>query len=135
MKKLGWLILAIPMLLIGCTGDPQIDLLHAKQDEQELETLRFILEDEEKMNQSVGVFFDHQVVVAVQVHPLSKFRKEKIEKRISDQLKKKFPDHDIFVSSDLKIMWELKDLVDQDPTEETLKKTLADIQSLAKEAT
>jgi hypothetical protein len=135
MKKLGWLILGITLLLSGCSGDKKIDLLHAKQDEQELETLRFILEDEEKMSESVGVFFDHQVVVAVQVHPLSKFRKEKIEKRISDELKKKFPDHEVFVSSDLKIMWELKDLVAQEPTDEKLKKTLKDIQSLAKEET
>ncbi|MET0786788.1 MAG: hypothetical protein ABWX61_08455 [Paenisporosarcina sp.] len=135
MKKIGWLILGISLLLSGCSGDSAIHLLHAKQDEKELETLRFVLEDEEKMNESVGVFFDHQLVVAVQVHPLSKFRKEKIEKRITDLLKKKFPDHDVFVSSDLKIMWELKDLVEQKPTDEKLKKTLKDIQSLAKEET
>jgi hypothetical protein len=73
--------------------------------------------------------------VAVQVRPLSKFGKEKVEKRITRKLKKEFPNHVVFVSSDLKIMWELKDLVKDQPSDKTLKNKLKDIQALAKEET
>lgn len=123
------------IFLSGCTGDPTLNFFHAKNDDSEVETLKTVLIKEEKTSEAIGVFFDHQLVVAVQVRPLSKFGKEKVEKRITRKLKKEFPNHEVFVSSDLKIMWELKDLVKDQPSDKTLKNKLKDIQALAKEET
>ncbi len=123
------------MILSGCSNDPNLSFFHAKQDESEVEKLKTILQNEESTSESLGVFFDSQLVVAVQVEPFSRLQKSKIEKRIQKEIKKEFPDHKVFVSSDLKIMWELKDLVEQDPSDKTLKKKLKEIQALAKEET
>jgi hypothetical protein len=133
-KKLS-MVLFLIIFLSGCTGDPTLNFFHAKNDDSEVETLKTVLIKEEKTSEAIGVFFDHQLVVAVQVQPLAKFQKEKIENRIQKKIKKEFPDHKVFVSSDLKIMWELKDLVKHEPNDKTLKKTLKDIQALAKEET
>lgn len=124
------------MLLSGCSNNnPNTDFYHATQDKQEIEALKKILSKEESISESLGVFFDHQLVVAVQVQPLSKFQKSKIEKRLQKKVEKEFPNHKVLVSSDLKIMWELKDLVKQKPNNKTLKKTLKEIKALAKEET
>lgn len=133
-KKLS-MVLFLIIFLSGCTGDPTLNFFHAKNDGSEVETLKTVLIKEEKTSEAIGVFFDHQLVVAVQVRPLSKFGKEKVEKRITRKLKKEFPNHEVFVSSDLKIMWELKDLVKDQPSDKTLKNKLKDIQALAKEET
>jgi uncharacterized protein YceK len=135
MTKRVWMVMCITIFLSGCSSVPTLNFYHAKDDESEVETLKTVLVKEEKTSEAIGVFFNHQLVVAVQVRPLSKFGKEKVEKRISKKLKKEFPNREVFVSSDLKIMWELKDLVKEEPSDKTLKKKLKDIKSLAKEET
>jgi len=135
MTKRVWVVIGITLLLSACSNNPSTDFFHAQNDAKEIETLEKILEKEESTSESLSVFFDHQLVVAVQVQPLSKFQKSKIEKRLQKKVEKEFPNHEVLVSSDLKIMWELKDLVKKDPNDKALKKTLKDIQALAKEET
>ena len=135
MKLRVLFVMALVMILSGCSNNPNLSFFHAKQNEKEVEKLKTILENEESTSESLGVFFDSQLVVAVQVQPFSKFQKSKIEKRIEKEIKKDFPDHKVFVSSDLKIMWELKDLVEKNPSDKTLKKKLREIKALAKEET
>lgn len=135
MAKRVWMVMCITIFLSGCSSNPTLKFFHAKDNKSEVETLKTVLVKEEKTSEAIGVFFDHHLVVAVQVRPLSKFSKEKVEKRITKKLKKEFPNHEVFVSSDLKIMWELSDLVKDDPSDKALKKKLKDIQSLAKEET
>ena len=50
-------------------------------------------------------------------------------------MKSAFPDHDVYVSSDLKITWELKKIIEEQPTMDELKKDLDKLQALAKEQT
>lgn len=135
MIKQVLLVMAVSILLTGCSNHPNLAFFHANQDQNEIAKLKEILEDEKATSESLGVFFDSELVVAVQVEPFSKFRKSKIEKRIKKEIKKDFPEHKVFVSSDLKIMWELKDLVEKDPSDKSLKKKLKEIKDLAKEET
>jgi len=134
MKKL-MTISCVLLLLSACSGKPQIQTYHAKDDKQEIETFKNAFKDGENLDEASGVFFDHQLVVSLQVKPFSKLRKEKITKSFEKEMKTLFPDHEVFVSSDLKITWELNKIIEKKPNEDELKKDLDEIQSLAKEET
>lgn len=129
------LVLAVPILLTGCSNHPSLEFYHVNQDQNEVAKLKDILENEKSTNESLGVISDSELVVAVQVQPLLKFQKKKIEKRLKKKIKEDFPGYKVFVSSDLKIMWELEDLVEKDPNDKTFQKKLNKIKALAKEET
>ena len=134
MKKLTT-ISCVLLVLSACSGKPQIQTYHVKDDKQEIETFENAFKDSENLDEASGVFFDHQLVVSLQVKPFSKLRKEKITKSFEKEMKTLFPDHEVFVSSDLKITWELNKIIEKKPNEDELKKDLDEIQSLAKEET
>lgn len=134
MKK-RWIISCILLLLAGCSEKPQVTSYHAEDNRQEMDKLEQVLATQEKISAGAGVFFDHQLVVTIQVKPLSKFSKEKITKALEKKVKSQFPEHDVFVSSDLKISWELDKIIEDQPKKDKLKKGLDDIQALAKEET
>ncbi|WP_017379409.1 YhcN/YlaJ family sporulation lipoprotein [Paenisporosarcina sp. TG-14] len=134
MKKFWW-VSCVLLLLTGCSNDSQVSTYHVEDDQEEIELLQTILKENQNINEADVVFFDHQLVVAIQVKPLSKFKKVKITKSFEKEVKSLFPDHKVFVSSDLKISWELEKIIKEKPTMEDLKKDLDDIQALSKEAT
>jgi len=135
MKRKLCAISCIFLLLSGCSEKPKVSTFHAEEDRQEIETLEKALTDNKKIVEAAGVFFDHQLVVSLQVKPLSKFKKEKITKSLEKEVKSLFPDHDVFVSSDLKITWELNKVIEKQSEGKELKKDLDEIQELAKEET
>lgn len=134
MRKFWW-VSCVLLLLTGCSNDSQVSTYHVDDDQQEIELLQTLLKDNQHISEADVVFFDHQLVVALQVNPLSKFKKVKITKNVEKEVKSLFPDHEVFISSDLKISWELKKIIKEKPTMEDLKKDLDDIQALSKEAT
>ncbi|QBP41688.1 YhcN/YlaJ family sporulation lipoprotein [Paenisporosarcina antarctica] len=134
MKKFRW-VSCVLLLLTGCSNDSQVSTYHVEDDQQEIELIQTALKDNQNINDADVVFFDHQLVVAIQVKPLSKFKKVKITKSFEKEVKSLFPDHKVFVSSDLKISWELEKIIKEKPTMEDLKKDLDDIQALSKEVT
>ena len=134
MKK--WCLMSCILLLVtGCSKEPKVTTYHVDDDQEEIETLKSVFQNNENLSEAAGVFFDHQLVVSLQVKPLEKFKKEKIKQSIEKEVKALFPEHDVFVSSDLKITWELKKIIEEKPTMDDLKKDLDDIQALAKEET
>ena len=134
MKKL-WFISLILLGLAGCSEEFKVSSYHIEGDQEEIETLSSVYKDNPNLSEAVAVFFDHQLVVSVQVKQMSKFKKEKITKSLEKKVKSAFPDHKVFVSSDLKITWELKDIIEEQPTAEELKKDLKKVKELAKEET
>lgn len=129
------LVICVLILLTGCSNESQVSTYHVDDNQQEIELLQTVLKDNQNINEADVVFFDHQIVVAIQVKPLSKFKKVKITKSFEKEVKSLFPEHEVFVSSDLKISWELKKIIKEKPTMKDLKKDLDDIQALSKEAT
>ncbi|WP_075617330.1 hypothetical protein [Paenisporosarcina indica] len=134
MKKL-WFISCVLLLVGGCSERPQVTSYHVEDNQQELEKLEEFIADQEKISEGSAVFFDHELVVTIQVKPLSKFSKEKITKSFEKEVKSLFPDHKVFVSSDLKISWELKKIIEEQPEKDKVKKDLDKLQALSKEAT
>ena len=135
MKKFGLLSCMLLILAGGSDEEPQVTIYHVDDDQEEVEMLKEVFHDNMKISEASGVFFDHQLVVSLQVEPLSKFSKEKIANSIEKEVKSLFPNHEVFVSSDLKITWELKKIIEKQPTEDALKKDLDKLRALAKENT
>jgi len=135
MRKKLWVISCVILLLAGCSDKPQVSTYHVKDNKEEVAKLEKAISDNQKISEGSGVFFDHQVVVSLQVKPMSKFQKRKITKSFEKEVKSLFPKHDVFVSSDLKITWELDKIIEKKPKNEKLKKELDKIQALAKEET
>lgn len=134
MKKL-WFISLILLGVAGCSEEFKVSTYHVDNDQQEIETLTKVFKDNQNLSEAAAVFFDHQLVVSVQVQQMSKFKKEKIKKSIEKKVKSAFPDHDVYVSSDLKITWELKKIINAQPNTDELKKDLKEVKALAKEET
>ncbi len=135
MKKL-WFISLILLGLTASSEEFEVSTYHVDDDQQEIETLTQDLKDNQNLSEAAAVFFDHQLVVSLQVQQMSKFKKEKIKKSIEKKVKSSFPDHDVFVSSDLQITWELKKIIDEQPMDDKkLKKDLKKVKELAGEET
>jgi len=134
MKKL-WVISLMLLGLTGCSEEFKVSTYHVDDDQQEVEKLKEVFTDNKNLSEAAAVFFDHQLIVSLQVEQMSKFKKEKIKKSVEKEVKSSFPDHDVFVSSDLKITWELKKIIEEQPTMDELKKDLDKLQALAKEQT
>lgn len=125
----------ILLLVTGCSNEKQSTIYHEDDIKQEIESLKQVLKDNKNLSKAAGVFADDQLLVSIQVKPMSKFKKRKIENLIKKEVKSVFPDHKVFVSSDLKISWELRKIIKEKPKMEVLKKELKDIKTLAKEQT
>ena len=49
--------------------------------------------------------------------PWMRYKKQKIEKKVEEDLKKEFPEEDLIVSADFKLHWESKKLIDKNEKE------------------
>lgn len=62
------------------------------------------------VDQSVAVVMDRQISVAAKVSGFQRFRLKAIRRDVHHQLKASFPDHEIHVTTDKKLFWELEKL-------------------------
>ncbi|MEI4769696.1 YhcN/YlaJ family sporulation lipoprotein [Psychrobacillus sp. FJAT-51614] len=97
------------------------------------------IEEEIKHHDSIkgfqSVVDKNNVLVAIDIKRMSRFNKEKIEKKITKALEKKFPDKEVLVTGDLKVKWEIEKIIDQKLKSKKLTKSIEEIKSLSKEET
>ncbi|AYC29032.1 hypothetical protein [Paenisporosarcina cavernae] len=124
------------IVLSGCSSDLAINLFDASKSTDET-AIRSIFEEEDSLESVDIVFYDHTVVAAVEVNPWKKYKKAKLEKKYQKKLEKMLPEHEVLVSADLKIRWELEKVLNHPgkATVEKLSKSLDRIQRLSKEET
>lgn len=129
-------IFIVISLLYGCSPNEKVQMYapHPTNDEKEIVDL---LAKKEELSEATAIFYDHTVVVGVQVDAMKKWKKKKIENNLQKELESKYAQHEVFVSADLKIKWELdKVLKDSNINQQQkLKKSLSRIRKLAKEET
>jgi len=93
----------------------------------------------EEISDVKAVNTDNELLVAIKVGNFNRFRLKNIEKSVKSDLKKMYPDHKVFVSSDKKMFWELENIEQRlkknDTNEKNLKKDLNKLKSLMKEQT
>ncbi|MEH7382981.1 YhcN/YlaJ family sporulation lipoprotein [Bacillus sp. JJ1533] len=84
-----------------------------------------------------GVNTNQELLIAITVPQIDRFQLKSIEKNVKEELKKKFPDYKIQVSTDQKIFLELdileRKLEKEKTGEKELKKELGKIKTLMKE--
>ncbi|WP_155767534.1 hypothetical protein [Sporosarcina ureilytica] len=80
------------------------------------------------------IFHDEEMISGVTVKTFSRFHKEKIEKELKKKLKEAYPEFDIIVSADNKIVHKTSKLI-QDKDDKNLGKELKKLVSLLKEET
>ncbi|NUJ16459.1 hypothetical protein FKN04_07585 [Bacillus glycinifermentans] len=91
----------------------------------------------EEVTEVRGANSKKDLVLAVQVEHMDRFRLKDIEKKSKEQLKKEFPGYSIEISTDQKIFWELdkleKQLQHKNVSSKKLNKKLNKIKQLMKE--
>lgn len=130
MKKIVYVFLLL-LLLTACSNETaRVVYPDTAPDE---------LEQELKQHKAVkgfkSVSDENDIVVAIEIKRLSRFNKEKIEKKITKQLEKTYPDKSVLVTSDLKVKWEVEKIIKDKKKEKKLTKSIKNIKSLSKEET
>ncbi|WP_246938558.1 YhcN/YlaJ family sporulation lipoprotein [Bacillus pinisoli] len=155
MKKRIMICVALCWLLTACSGTNEqgqnqestqphnVAMTHDELEKMKLtkdkiaikaknETLRY-----EEINEVIAVHHDKELIVGFNVEKLEEFNVMEVEEKVRKNLKKKFPEHKITVSHDLKILLELNNLVTEkgDLSEKEIEKKINEIKRLSKEKT
>lgn len=122
------------LLLAGC-GAGAGEIRVAGGEPEENQKVEEVLKEEDgRIVSAVAVFVKEDLLVGIQVKPLSRFSKTKIEEELTKELEKAFPEETVTLSADLKIFWET-DKLDELEEEDKLHKKVETIKSLSKEET
>ena len=133
MKKV-FAIAGASLLLAGCGSGAGEIRVSGGEPEENQKVEKVLKEEDGRIVSAVAVFVEEDLLVGVQVKPLSRFSKTKIEEELTKEMEKAFPEETVTLSADLKIFWET-DKLDELEEEEKLHKKVETIKSLSKEET
>ncbi|TQR20205.1 YhcN/YlaJ family sporulation lipoprotein [Psychrobacillus vulpis] len=117
--------------LTACSNEVN-EAIYPENDSSEIKQ---VLNNYDSVKGYSSVTDKNDVLVAIDIRRMSRFNKEKIEKKISKKLEEKFPDKEVLVTSDLKIRWEVEKIIEQSMQEDEMTKSIKKIKSLSKEET
>lgn len=122
------------LLLVGCTGETEkFVVVDEYSSSEESTSLEDELKKEKYVERAVALFVDDELLVVVQVNPLQKWRKGKVEEKLQKKYEEKYPDYQVLVSSDYKIYLESINLIEKEDPD--LVKKVKELKELAKEET
>lgn len=122
------------LLLVGCTGKTEkFVVVDEYSSSEESTSLKDELKKEKYVERAVALFVDDELLVVVQVNPLQKWRKGKVEEKLQKKYEEKYPDYQVLVSSDYKIYLESIKLIEKEDPD--LVKKVKELKDLAKEET
>ena len=130
MKK-SVIVFLMVILLGACSSEKEMVMYPVEN----AESLKPIMQKQESIHGYKGVINAKDVVVAININRFDRFHKVKIEKKITKQIEKQFPDKQVLVTGDQKILWEVETIIEKNLKEEDLKKSIEKIKSLSKEET
>lgn len=132
MRKLTIIVLSL-VLLAGCIQPAEgIHVYnHSNENTNEIEK---ILREDERLKGANIIMNDDMLVVGVTVTTFSRFHKSKIEKELSKKIESLFPNSELILSADNKIVHNTKKIIHNN-NKETLRDDLEKIASLVKEET
>ena len=121
-------------LLIGCTEKEKEKFIvyGSPQNEAELEA---VIKEEKAVEKSTVIQYDDKMLVAVQIKPLKKWNKTKIEEKLQKKFDEKYPDKEVIVSADYKIFYEANKIKKNQLEDNKLSDKITELQKLAKEET
>lgn len=122
------------LLLVGCTGETEkFVVVDEYSSSEESTSLEDELKKEKYVERAVALFVDDELLIVVQVNPLQKWRKGKVEEKLQKKYEEKYPDYQVLVSSDYKIYLESINLIEKEDPD--LVKKVKELKDLAKEET
>lgn len=110
--------------MIRSQNDTNIDAQKAEE---------VVLEDS-RLADAVLIFHEKDLILGVTVKTFSRFHKQKIEKELQGKLEEAYPDLDVTVSADRKIIQEAAKLLGE-KEDEKLRKKIKKLKSLLEEET
>ncbi|MEK5334257.1 YhcN/YlaJ family sporulation lipoprotein [Lysinibacillus sp. FSL W8-0992] len=125
-------LLVCMTLLIGCTEKEKFIVYGSPQNEEELESL---LKEEKFVEKTTVIQYDDKMLVAVQIKPIKKWNKTKLEKKLQKKFDEKYPNKEIFVSADYKIFYEANKIKKDQLEDNKLSEKINELEKLAKEET
>lgn len=132
MRKIG-LCLLISMMLVGCTQLEKGIHIHSDTEEDH-QLAESIFAADDRLARVAAIIHEDKLVVGLTVHTFSRFHKEKIEAELKKKLEEAYPDLEVTVSADNKIVHKTAEII-QNTNKENLEEQLDKIVSLLKEET
>lgn len=106
------------VVLVGCGNtEEKLSTFYATYDDEKASKIEDVLQQEKDIEHANIIFIEDKILVAMQVKPWLRYKKQKIEKRIEEDLKKEFPNTDLIVSTDFKLHWESEKLIEENDKE------------------
>ncbi|WP_332650380.1 YhcN/YlaJ family sporulation lipoprotein [Lysinibacillus sp. 54212] len=127
-------IVCLSMILSACNSKEKIETYHATYDEEKQIAAQEILTDNGKIEEANIIIIDDKMLVAVQVKPWLRLKKQSIEKDITEKLEEAFPNLELIISTDFKIFWESSKLITEEDTQK-IRDEVDNLKKLSKEET
>ena len=138
--KGGWILkklvfsLFVPILLFGCSNEQTIEVAEVSMDEKNRYDIEEMVKSTDEVYSSTVILIDNELLIAIQVKPWIGFKEQKVEKRLQKKIEEKYPDLNVVVSSDYKLLWESQKLIDEQDTKK-ITDEVKKLKKLAKEET
>jgi len=115
------------LLLTGCVGNVNSIQIQSNTNEN-IEKAEKVLVNDDRLRSASVIFHNNDLLSGITVGTFSRFHKQKIEKEIKKKLEKAYPEADIMVSADSKIVMEtrkISKIKDEKELSEKIKKLLS----------
>lgn len=131
-RKFGLLIIIV-FLLLGCSNVKN-DIRVQNNSSEDPVKIKELLTKDERIKSAAVLFHERELLTAVRMKTFSRFSKRKIGKELEKKLKEYYPELNVTVSVDNKILMEMNKLMDMKKQEKVSKK-IKKLKSLIKEET
>ena len=126
--------ISLIIFLTGC-GDREKVVTYSKTDNtQHQHEVEKLFEKDSEIEQVNIVVIENELFVAMQLKPLKKWNRQKIEDRWQKKLEKQFEGSTVNVSADFKMFWESSKLMEEKDQKKMMEE-LKHLKKLAKEET
>lgn len=126
--------LSLLLLLAGCNDREKVVTYSMTDNEQSQQEIEKLLEEDSAIEQANILVIEDELFVAMQLKPMKKWNRQKIEQDWQKKLEKQFSDSTVNVSTDFKMFWESTKLIEEKDQQKMLNK-LDHLKKLSKEET
>jgi len=125
-------IVFLMVLLLGACSNEKEKVIFPSDNST---SLKPIMQKQDSIYGYKSVINEEDILVAIYINRFDRFNKTKIEKKITKQIEKQFPEKKVLVTGDQKIMWEVEGIIEKKLKQKELKKSIEKIKLLSKEET